>query len=98
MVYRIANFWLSVIVIMNILKKPIVLDKLHEYSTLNEVISNGVEQKLLPTISFKRWLSLEICSQTQRKPTVDAKLICWTLVFNNCRLYFRPESFSELAL
>src|SRR6218665_3238073 len=70
-----ANFCLSII-IMTILKKlHIVPDKLHECSTITEVISHCVLQKLLPTISFNRLLSLEICSQTLKISTVDAKLI-----------------------
>src|SRR6218665_570304 len=89
-----ANFWLSIIMIMTILKKlHIAPDKLHECSTITEVISHCVLQKLT-TISFKRLLSLEICSQTQKKSTVDAKPMCYTLGFNsgksfNCRLYIR---------
>src|SRR6218665_327842 len=60
-----ANFWFSIIIIMTILKKlHIAPDKLHECSTITELISHCVLQKLLPTISFKRLLSLEICSQT----------------------------------
>src|SRR6218665_3749216 len=73
-----ANFWLSVIIIMTtcIFKKlHIAPDKLHECSTITEVISHCVLQKLFPTISSKRLLSLEICSQTQKKSTVDAKPI-----------------------
>src|SRR6218665_2134404 len=73
-----ANFWLSVIVIMTtcIFKKlHIAPDKLHECSTITEVMSHCVLQKLFPTISSKRLLSLEICSQTQKKSTVDAKPI-----------------------
>src|SRR6218665_896133 len=62
-----ANFWLSIIIIMTILKKlHIGPDKLHECFTITEVISHCVLQKLLPTISFKMLLSLEICSQTQK--------------------------------
>ena len=85
-----ANFWLSIIIIMTILKKlHIDPDKLHECSTITEVISHCVLQKFLPTISFKKLLNLEIYSQTQKKSTVNAKLICW---FNsgksfNYRLY-----------
>ena len=72
-----ANLWLSIIIIMTILKKlHISPDKLHECFTITEVISHCVLQKLLPTISFKRLFSLGICSQTQKKSTVDAKLIC----------------------
>jgi len=72
-----ANFWLSLIIIMTILKKlHIAPDKLHECASITEVISYCVLQKLVPTISFKKLLSLEICSQTQKKSTVDAKLIC----------------------
>src|SRR6218665_3712019 len=70
-----ANFWLSVIIIMTISRKlHIASDKLHECSTITEVIhvSHCVLQKLLPTSSFKRLLNLEICSQTQKKSTVDA--------------------------
>src|SRR6218665_1465171 len=64
-----ANFWLSIIIIITILKKlHIAPDKLHECSTITEVISHCVLQKLLPTISFKRLLTLDICSQTQRSP------------------------------
>ena len=38
-----ANLWLSLILIMNILKKwTIGPDKLLEYSTINEVMSNDV--------------------------------------------------------
>src|SRR6218665_3776306 len=67
-----ANFWLSVIIIMTIFKKlDIAPDKLHECSTVTEVISHCVLQKLLPAISFKRLLSLEICSQTQKISTVE---------------------------
>src|SRR6218665_1646371 len=89
-----ANFWLSIIIIMTILKKShIAPDKLHECSTITEAISRCVLQKLLPTISIKRLLSLEICSQTQKK----AKAVCLTLGFNsgkscNCRLYVRLRS------
>src|SRR6218665_168904 len=68
-----VNFWLSIIIIMNILKKlHIAPDKLHECYTITEVISHCVLQILLPTISLKRLLSLDICSQTQKKSTVDA--------------------------
>src|SRR6218665_2532603 len=66
-----ANFWLSIIIIMIIPKKlHIAPEKLHECSTITEVIYHSVLQKLLPIISFTRLLSLEICSQTQikRKP------------------------------
>ena len=48
-----ANFWLSIIIIMIIIKKlDIAPDKLHECSTITEVISHCVLQKLLPTIFF----------------------------------------------
>ena len=61
-----ANFWLSIIIIMTILKKfHIAPDKLYECSTITEVLSQCVLQKLLPTISFKRLLSLEICSDSK---------------------------------
>src|SRR6218665_1899665 len=79
-----ANFWLSVIIIMTIFKNlHIASDKLHECSTITEVISQCLLQKLLPTIYFKRLLSLEMCSQTQKKPTVDAKLISYPLEFHS---------------
>src|SRR6218665_4131284 len=73
----IMMMMMMIIIIMNILKNlHIAPDKLHECSTITEVISHRVLQKLLPTISFKRLLSLEICSQTQKISTVDVKPIC----------------------
>src|SRR6218665_2783904 len=86
-----ANFCLSVIIIMTIFKK---LDKLHECYTITEVISHCVLQKLLPTISFKRLLSLEICSQTRKISTVE---------FNsgksfNCRLYVQLKSENDTCI
>src|SRR6218665_2426948 len=84
-----ANFWLSIIIIMTILKKlNIASDKLHECSTITDVISHCVLQKLFPTISFKRLLTLEICSQTQKISTAE---------FNrrksfNCKLYVQVKS------
>src|SRR6218665_1017391 len=49
----VANFWLCIIMIINILKKfHIAPDKLHECSTISEVISHCVLHKRLPTISL----------------------------------------------